>query len=263
MLERIASGAAVALLLAPLAAQPAPGPATAVAPADLANDDWEVTLAPYFMLAHVDGDAGAGLVGTQPINLDPDDIFANFEAGIMGRVDVRKGRWGATVESAFLKLGADLATRTNGVLDAEFEQLMVEGLLFHRLGSQHSWIDLCGGVRYWDMDLDLDLAGPLFSGSLRRGDDWLDPFVGVRVVHYLSERWFLPARADIGGFGVGSDFSWNLQAGVGYAFSDHVAIVTQYKALAVDYSNDEASTTGFFEYDAIQHGALLGLVFRF
>ena len=79
----------------------------------------------------------------------------------------------------------------------------------------------------------------------------------------VAEDWFLTARGDVGGFGVGSDFSWNAQAGVGYEVSTLFTLVAQYRALGVDFNNDKAGTADYLLYDTITHGPLVGFVFRF
>ncbi len=38
-------------------------------------------------------------------------------------------------------------------------------------------------------------------GSVGGSADWVDPFVGARVQHYLTERLYFVALADVGGFG--------------------------------------------------------------
>ena len=78
-----------------------------------------------------------------------------------------------------------------------------------------------------------------------------------------SDDWFVMLRGDIGGFGAGSNFSWTAAGGVGYNVSDLFSIVAQYKALGVDFENDEAGTPDFLLFDAIVHGPLVGFVFRF
>ena len=110
------------------------------------------------------------------------------------------------------------------------------------------------------LDLALELVAGL-GGGLDLGDSWVDPVVGGRLVQDLAEDWFLTARGDLGGFGVGSDFSWNVQGGVGYEVSNSFSLVLQYKALDVDFQNDEAGSD-FLSYDTTTHGPLLGFVFR-
>ena len=90
----------------------------------------------------------------------------------------------------------------------------------------------------------------------------MDPVVGGRLVQDVSEDWFLTARGDIGGFGIGSDFSWNVQGGVGYDVSDRFSVVAQYKALSVDFDNEKTGLD-FLSYDTVTHGPLIGFVFHF
>ena len=55
----------------------------------------------------------------------------------------------------------------------------------------------------------------------RSGDvDWVDPLIGARVRHQLAPGQELLVRADIGGFGAGSEFSWNALA----AYSFELAV---------------------------------------
>jgi hypothetical protein len=47
------------------------------------------------------------------------------------------------------------------------------------------------------------------------------------------------------------------------AFSYATGAVAQYKALIVDYENDEIGTADYLLYDTTTHGPVLGFVFRF
>ena len=51
----------------------------------------------------------------------------------------------------------------------------------------------------------------------------MDPYVGVRVQYPIAERWTLVGYADVGGFGVGSEFTWQAAAGINYEFSKSIA----------------------------------------
>jgi hypothetical protein len=66
-------------------------------------------------------------------------------------------------------------------------------------------------------------------------------------------------RGDIGGFGVGSKFTWNTSALLGYSVSRVVSVWLGYRALGLDYK----SGSGFnkIEFDAIMHGPILGVGF--
>ncbi|POF29440.1 hypothetical protein [Roseibium marinum] len=82
--------------------------------------------------------------------------------------------------------------------------------------------------------------------------------IGLRGSHDLTDKWSLSGRADIGGFGLASDFTWNVQGGAGYRFNDVWTAHFQYKVLSVDYDNGRTGPSSF-AYDAITHGPVLGV----
>jgi hypothetical protein len=90
-----------------------------------------------------------------------------------------------------------------------------------------------------------------------RSDDWFDPYIGLRGRYNLNEKYYLLARADIGGFGVGSDLSWSASGGVGCQLSPRVYTEITYRALGMDYDHD-----GFI-YDMVTHGPELSLGITF
>lgn len=90
------------------------------------------------------------------------------------------------------------------------------------------------------------------------GDEqWVDPFVGLRAQWNITERFFLAARADIGGFGVSSQLTWQAQATVGYNFTKNIFTEVGYRYLDTDYED------GGFTYDMVQSGAFIGLGLKF
>ncbi|MGH9778350.1 MAG: hypothetical protein ACRD5I_08060 [Candidatus Acidiferrales bacterium] len=243
-----------------------------VPPPVTAEDEWEIILAPYLYLASLNGDMGVGRATSVPLDVRAGTILENFQFGFMGRFEVRKGRWGGMFEASYIELGASIPMAgaiigTERVTDAEFEQTMLEGFLTYRVHrSDKTAVDLFGGFRYWDMDIDLQVTGPLVTEDLTRGERWADPVFGVRVIHFISDRWFIPVRGDLGGFGgVGatSDFTWNIQGGIGFQANKHMFLVIQYKAIGVDFDNEKQGTPDFFAFDAVTHGPVIGLGLRF
>jgi hypothetical protein len=81
--------------------------------------------------------------------------------------------------------------------------------------------------------------------------------------HQLPPVKELQFLGDIGGFGVGSDLTWQLFAGYSFDFAVWQSILhglVGYRALAVDYSQD--SGTNQDNFDLIVHGPVVGLSFR-
>lgn len=68
---------------------------------------------------------------------------------------------------------------------------------------------------------------------------------------------------DVGGFGAGSDFSWQAVATYGFdvnCFGTPLRTVVGYRALAVDYS--ENGRFGKNGLDLVQHGPVIGVRIR-
>ena len=105
------------------------------------------------------------------------------------------------------------------------------------------------------MDVDLDLPGPLSDVDQRK--DWVDPYFGLLWQWKIAEKWGTRLRGDIGGFGIGSDLTWNLVGLVDFKPWKHVSLFGGYRVLYQDYST--GSGTSKFAYDATMHGPALGL----
>jgi opacity protein-like surface antigen len=56
----------------------------------------------------------------------------------------------------------------------------------------------------------------------------------------------------------GPDFTWQAYPGLGYQFTDRWSLRVGYRAVGVDYENDDG-----FRLDVVVHGPLIGLGFRF
>jgi hypothetical protein len=174
----------------------------------------------------------------------------------MAVAEARYDRFGIFGDLMYTKLSVD-GTGPLGLVTASVTNELIVGTLMgeYRVVEQgKTSVDVMAGARIWGVTADLDLsAGP--SGS---GDEyWVDPMVGVKGRLQGSSPWYLTGWAMIGGFGVSSDIDWDLFGGVGYEFNDRFSLVAGYRGLGVDYSNDG------FVFDVIQHGPILGGVFRF
>lgn len=224
------------------------------------SDEWEYTVAPYVLFGSLTGDAAVFPSLSVPVNLGFGDLVKNLEAGALIHAEVWKGKWGFMGDLVWLRLGADVALPLSRVVDIQVDEVIAEAFLGHRIIRPGRRIDLFAGIRYWDLDLDLELEDT--PRALDLGDSWVDPVLGGRITQDLAEDWFLMARADFGGFGVGSEASWNVQGGFGYDLAEWFSLVAQYKALGVDFSNDETGLD-FLSYDTVTHGPVIGFVFRF
>ena len=85
----------------------------------------------------------------------------------------------------------------------------------------------------------------------------------------MGARWFgqvtpslsLLARADVGGFGAGSQFTVNLQGGVHWQFSRVAGLAVEYRWMNIDYEKGDPGRLDYFKFDSSMHGALVGVTF--
>jgi len=108
------------------------------------------------------------------------------------------------------------------------------------------------------LDVDLGTVNGGQNGSRRK--TWADPILIVRSQGAVNEKWLLQFRGDLGGFGIASDFTWQIQANVGYQFSNLVSATIGYRVLDVDYDKGDGDER--FMYDIATSGPVLRVGFR-
>lgn len=223
VLAMIGHGARPALVFA---AERAPGSPAAVTPAD--NDQWRFAVAPYIWGAGLDGDVTLG-----PVKADVDlsfiDILKDFGFGGMLYAEARTQRYGFFTNMLFVRTRDESGGTVN--TDVTTDTAQVAAGAFYRV-LDWQWGESAGGQ---PLSLALEplvgvpwsyLRGEIeFSGGAvnlpqaDRSESFFDPIVGARVSSDLSEDWLALIAVDVGGFGVGSDYSWNVQGHVGYRAS--------------------------------------------
>jgi hypothetical protein len=161
-----------------------------------------------------------------------------------------------------------LKINANAQLDYQ-ETIIQSGIAFEVAkwgdASSYTALDVMGSARYWSQDVDLSLkaSGTLTADvqadfrrvglDLKRkvkgsraiavahaGDlEWVDPVVGGRMRHQFASGSEFNLEGDVGGFGAGSEFSWQAVATYGFdvnVFNTTMRSVVGYRALSVDYS---------------------------
>ncbi len=139
--------------------------------------------------------------------------------------------------------------------DVDVDQTIVELSVAFRFNE---YFESVVGARYNDLSTDIQFQGPL--GVQRSGDiAWWDPFLGGNVGVPFGEQWSLRVRADVGGFGVGSDLASQLETLFDWHLSDRTSFEFGYRWIDVDYEDDDVG----FVYDMLTHGLQAGVTFRF
>ncbi|MGB1128600.1 MAG: hypothetical protein ACPG4K_01020 [Haloferula sp.] len=222
---------------------------------------WEFGFRPYVWMTGLNGTIGANGV-TSPVDIDFGDILGNLDMVWSSTLEANRGKWGVLLDFTYLKLSDNFlptfGTSPPPIAPSGFE---MEMFLLDLVGSYRisEWdsgaLHLTGGVRWLSIENNINLATPAGPfGSAGAKDDWFDPHLGFRIHHDLSPCCYLRGFADVGGFGVGSDLTYQALAAFGYRATEHVAVELGYRYLSEDYDNSPN-----FSFDAEMHGPILGI----
>ena len=235
------------------------------------SDSWQFEVTPYLFGAGMSGTAGVGAVSAD-IDVSFGDILENFDSGFMMMFEARKGPWGFGFDGIYFRLKDQKTSSWQGPggigsVTGDLEDTMTEQVYqlaaMYRLSDAAIKIDAIGAARYTQLDTDLNLVvttGSLLPGgtrSLSASESWWDPVIGIRVIAPIAENWTFVGYADIGGFGVGSDITYQAIAGVNWQVSEMIAAKAGYRYFYQNYENDG------FVWDMASHGFYLGAGFRF
>ena len=222
----------------------------------ITDKNWKWSLSPmYLWMASIDGD-----LTVRGIKVDVEesfsDVIENLDGALMFHFEgLYKQHWGFFADLMYIRLNPDDESTPIGDISIDYEQTLAEmGGLYRYTTGDHS-VDGLGGLRYTSLKGELGLPGPFPDVDQRK--DWLDPFLGVRWIWQITDKWDLRLRGDIGGFGIGSDLTWNAVGLIAFKPWKHVGFGGGYRALYQDYSTGSGSNR--FSYDATIYGPILGL----
>jgi outer membrane receptor protein involved in Fe transport len=238
--------------------------------AQAAEERWLLEVTPYFFGAGLDGTLGVRGVEAD-LEAEFDDILENLDSAFMGTMELRRGRFGLLFDGLYFKLkdeGAQSWSGPAGIGSATGELESTSTMQVYQLAAayrmgERTTVDLIAGARYTQVDADLDLTvttGGLLPGGARSVSDdrsWWDPVIGARVLIPIGERWTAVLYGDFGGFGVGSDSTYQLIAGLNWQFAEHFSLKAGYRYIYEDYEDDG------FKWDMAAYGPYLGLGIRF
>jgi len=265
------------------------------------ENPWSYTFTPYFWMPSL---KGSSTIKGHTENIDatfidflhrqiPKELF-----GLMGTFEARNDRFSVYADAVYMMLVASkgaaksISFGPGGTINAsltasasvKLQMAIVEAAATYeifRWGSRttsNTAIDVYGGGRFWwqkaDADVDVSavvgLSGFSVSGNrafANSGDiTWVDPIIGLRLRHQFVPGHQIVLSGDVGGFGVGSQFSWQDMGAYKWDFAKTQNVTWSgligYRALSVDYSKSSNGVTSY-AYDMLQHGPTIGLNLRF
>jgi hypothetical protein len=257
---------------------------------------WRFTLTPYMWAMGLNGTATTRgqTVETNASFIDILTKSSSFPIAFMGHFEARNGPVALYTDLVFaqlrfagsmlkqatrfpdlaLSVDADARLRnTIGVVEAGGTYELAR---WRQSGADDTFtaIDALGALRYWNVSATtgFDVTGAVSSETLglsRVGSranantgsiQWIDPVIGFRLRQQVAVGDEFQFRGDIGGFGLGSKFSWQVFGGYSHEFKlagMTFAGVVGYRALSVDFS--EGGGNNQRGLNTILHGPVAGI----
>lgn len=242
-------------------------------PDDPGPHRWRSVLSPYFWAVNQTGTTTYG-----PFEISNDisfgEIWSDLKFGGSLHYVGMVGSWGFVLDAAYLHTGTDnvpirefaRADTLSGSYDSKNFQAEAAAT-WGPFELPNQVFAFLAGFRFTSesTDLTFSLQTPPNSSTRDFSQSWIDPIVGGRwgIGFGKDKRWQAGARADIGGFGVGSRFAFNSQAGLGYRLIRLLSIEAAFRYLYTDYESGTAGTIDFYQEKTDQFGILFGVSFWF
>ena len=221
---------------------------------------WHYLTEVYLIFPTMSGEVGVADIPPVTVDADAGSIFGNLKMGAMLYFEATNDDWSITSDLIYMKLGQDVVPDnlvSSGAVTMKQYAWEVAGL--KRITP---WLEGGIGGRLVSLYTGLDLV--TVHETTREGSaskTWFDPIVLLRSQGAIKGKWLLQFRGDVGGFGVGSDFSWQVQANVGYRFSKLFQTTIGYRYIGINYDKGEGVER--FLYNIDTYGPVIRFGFNF
>ena len=240
---------------------------SALAQTEEKGKKFDFLVEPYIMFPNMNGETGLGDVLNIPVNANPGDIFSRLQMAFMLNTEMKAEKWAVTSDLVYMRLNQDIRPGlviNSGEVTAK--QFIWEAAGLYRV-RPFLEVGIGGRLNSLDMGVDVVVNDPpigevgvrTFSSSETK--TWYDPIIVTRLTTDFKEKWELQFRGDIGGFGIGSDLTWQLQGYVGYRFSDLFLLTAGYRVIYMDFESGQAPRA--FVFDMHQFGPVIKFGFNF
>jgi len=199
----------------------------------------------------------------EEVDVSPSDIFDNLNWGMMLSFEASNDNWVLLVDGLYMDLGADGETPLlNRKVELSVNQL---GISFYGMYKIKPWLDAGLGGRVNSIESGIKIApGDIIlpGSNFNSTKSWFDPLLAARLnTTFGGSNWRGVLLMDLGGFGLGSDLTWQLNPYVGYRFSKLFQVNLSYRWLYINYENGR--DVDRFVYDITTSGPEVRLSFHF
>lgn len=243
---------------------------------DSLSQKWEFLAEPYLIFPQMNGKVGIGIslpyipydfIGPAKVKKTTGEIFSNLRLGGMLSFEARKADWAFAADFLYMSLREDVEKIPDIVGSGTFssQQFAMEFAVLKKItpslevGAGGILINVKAGF-----NLNTNFTNPYdgkntYNRSL--SEVWVEPVLIARTQNRPGAKFIYSVRADAGGFGVGSDFAWQLQGYAGYRFNRHIQATGGYRYISLD--RDKGTGSNRFLYDMDIFGPVVRLGYLF
>ena len=219
---------------------------------------WDHSLVLYLLAPTIEGTVGVGRIeGDMKVN--PRTVLDTIQAGFLGGWTSTRGKWGYMIDLVYMDLEEDVEL-LDGRVPGEIGNTQLIAVL-QGLYELTDSLQLMGGLLYNDLTMKVRLEGPQQPRKVKTGESWVDPMIGLRFHSPISARWDFIGFGQVGGFGVGADFTWQLGANFNFRMTERTSLLLGYRYIDFDYDSGDGRER--FKFDIAEHGLAAGFRFDF
>jgi len=236
---------------------------------DRGNSGWSVRLAPYIWASNLGGAESLGLPADEQrfgdLLIPVEDTVLRGAWAV--RAEVGKGRvraWfnvsrAGLAKPAHMEREGDPPEHVLGEFD--FSWFTTEAFAAIQVGpfaTSHAFEVYAGGryVRH-EQAVTIGTAAPS-----EVTETWIEPAFGARLYAELGRRFWTAFNSDIGGFGIGSEFTWTLGGELGLRVIGPLDLAMRYNYQEAEYDNGKDGADAYAWSNGVQQGWFFGAVLK-
>lgn len=227
----------------------------------------EFDIVPYYLwVAGFNGTLGLRGVNAK-IDITPWDyienlgnVFKALDGLYFGTGQLRYGDFGFFYDVIYWDISASSTIGGNFVsagLDVGFSQVTAALAATYRFyQTDRGYAEFLAGVYVVETKADVGVNLNVVALHQSGKETWVDPLIGVKGRYNIQGNWYMSGWAMIGGFGAGSDFTWDVLGNVGYEINGWVDVFAGFRGRGFDYNS------GGFVWDMTQYGPMFGATIK-
>ncbi len=226
----------------------------------------EVSATPYLSLPWISA-------GIRPANTRVPSVSNTIGAGrvidhltwvpFMGQAEFRSGQYGVVFDYIHAPLKSGIGTRDilfgggTGNFTLNTGSAVV---LYRALALPNQNADIGLGFRAWGLDGEIalnQLRRRVPPVTIANGLAWADPLIAARYHYDFGNGFAATGYGDLGGFGIGAHFDWQLTGTIDYAMRPGLDLHAGFRSLNFSYGAPRANL------NVNMYGPIISATYRF